>query len=250
MKTKLLVVVLVAITCVTSQLFAQETLAKTAGYDLKKNIKCRVTATETGYFVAFAFHNKPSATQIEIIGKGKRLHEPAVFIKEYSVAATDNTVTEVVSPRDAASGLPTGKRQHSPLTIKSEIDKSSPQLLNAVSSDVAVDDTSASILGGGGAGKAVFKEFTITKRCGGESTQYIVVDSECTIPTGDCPDGTCTLTVDWSWGATNSGSSNTAVVETERSSRAVDFFLKIEDGVCVDHAINTKGAGGNRTKSK
>jgi len=31
----------------------------------------------------------------------------------------------VVSPRDAASGLPTGKRQHHPLVITKEIDKSS-----------------------------------------------------------------------------------------------------------------------------
>lgn len=38
---------------------------------------------------------------------------------------------EVVSPRDAASGLPTGKRQHKPLTITKPLDRSSP-LLNAL----------------------------------------------------------------------------------------------------------------------
>ncbi len=38
---------------------------------------------------------------------------------------------ELVSPRDAATGLPTGKRQHKPLVITKEIDKSTP-LLNAV----------------------------------------------------------------------------------------------------------------------
>jgi type VI secretion system secreted protein Hcp len=35
---------------------------------------------------------------------------------------------EIVSPRDAASGLPTGKRQHKPLVITKELDKSSPLL--------------------------------------------------------------------------------------------------------------------------
>jgi type VI secretion system secreted protein Hcp len=35
---------------------------------------------------------------------------------------------EIVTPRDAASGLPTGKRQHKPLTITKEIDKASPIL--------------------------------------------------------------------------------------------------------------------------
>jgi type VI secretion system secreted protein Hcp len=34
----------------------------------------------------------------------------------------------VVSPRDAASGLPTGKRQHKPFTITKAIDKASPLL--------------------------------------------------------------------------------------------------------------------------
>ena len=42
---------------------------------------------------------------------------------------------EVVSPRDAASGLPTGKRQHQPLTITKEIDKSSPLLMNALTNN-------------------------------------------------------------------------------------------------------------------
>jgi type VI secretion system secreted protein Hcp len=39
---------------------------------------------------------------------------------------------EVISPRDASSGLATGKRQHKPLMILKEIDKSSPLLWNAL----------------------------------------------------------------------------------------------------------------------
>lgn len=39
---------------------------------------------------------------------------------------------EVVSPRDAASGLPTGKRQHKPFTLTKEIDKSSTLLMNVL----------------------------------------------------------------------------------------------------------------------
>ena len=37
---------------------------------------------------------------------------------------------EVVSPRDAASGLPTGKRQHKPMVITKELDKATPLLYN------------------------------------------------------------------------------------------------------------------------
>ena len=39
---------------------------------------------------------------------------------------------EIVSPRDAASGQATGKRQHKPLTIRKEIDKSTPLLMRAI----------------------------------------------------------------------------------------------------------------------
>jgi type VI secretion system secreted protein Hcp len=39
---------------------------------------------------------------------------------------------EILSPRDAASGLPTGKRQHAPLTITKPVDKSTPKLLQAL----------------------------------------------------------------------------------------------------------------------
>lgn len=37
----------------------------------------------------------------------------------------------VASPRDAASGLPTGKRQHKPLTIRKSVDKATPVLAEA-----------------------------------------------------------------------------------------------------------------------
>lgn len=37
----------------------------------------------------------------------------------------------VISPRDPASGLPTGKRQHKPLAILKEVDKASPKLFMA-----------------------------------------------------------------------------------------------------------------------
>jgi type VI secretion system secreted protein Hcp len=39
---------------------------------------------------------------------------------------------EIMSPRDAASGQATGKRQHKPFVITKEIDKSTPLLYNAL----------------------------------------------------------------------------------------------------------------------
>src|SRR5262245_59950712 len=39
---------------------------------------------------------------------------------------------DVVSPRDAASGLPTGKRMHKPFVLTQELDKSVPLLYNVL----------------------------------------------------------------------------------------------------------------------
>ena len=39
---------------------------------------------------------------------------------------------EIVSPRDAASGLPTGKRMHKPFVITKELDKATPILYNVL----------------------------------------------------------------------------------------------------------------------
>lgn len=41
----------------------------------------------------------------------------------------------IISPRDAASGLPTGKRQHMPLVVVKEIDQATPLLFNALAAN-------------------------------------------------------------------------------------------------------------------
>lgn len=46
----------------------------------------------------------------------------------------------VVSPRDAATGLPTGKRQHKPLTVTKPIDKASPILANILYNNENITD--------------------------------------------------------------------------------------------------------------
>lgn len=44
----------------------------------------------------------------------------------------------IISPRDAASGLPTGKRQHKPFVITKELDKSTPLLTKALANNEAL----------------------------------------------------------------------------------------------------------------
>lgn len=47
---------------------------------------------------------------------------------------------EIVSPRDAASGLPTGQRMHKPFVITKTIDKSSPLLAEVLSTNENISD--------------------------------------------------------------------------------------------------------------
>jgi len=67
---------------------------------------------------------------------------------------------QVVSPRDAASGLPTGKRQHKPYVITKEVDKATPLLYNLLCNNENITD---------------FKlEFWQPSRSGRESQYYTV----------------------------------------------------------------------------
>ena len=47
---------------------------------------------------------------------------------------------EIISPRDAASGLPTGKRMHKPFVITKELDKSSPILYQVLCTNENVSE--------------------------------------------------------------------------------------------------------------
>ena len=47
---------------------------------------------------------------------------------------------QVESPRDAASGRATGKRQHKPLTITKEVDKASPLIMAALTQNENITD--------------------------------------------------------------------------------------------------------------
>jgi len=48
----------------------------------------------------------------------------------------------IVSPRDIQSGLPTGQRQHKPLTVTIPLDKSAPLLYNALCTNENVSEMS------------------------------------------------------------------------------------------------------------
>jgi len=57
-------------------------------------------------------------------------------------ATQSSTVKQTITtPRDAASGLPTGKRQHKPVSLTKPIDKASPKLMNRAGYRLCPDGT-------------------------------------------------------------------------------------------------------------
>ena len=134
----------------------------------------------------------------------------------------------VVSPRDVASGQATGKRMHKPfIFLVSSSDNSVTEITSprdAASGQASGKRTAGSPIGGiivkGGKNPG-----------GGQFNKIVVENGEFTLPE-DCPDGEYDMSVSWSWGASNAGSSKRCVAA---------FTLTIQDGVC--HAINTKGTG-------
>jgi type VI secretion system secreted protein Hcp len=67
----------------------------------------------------------------------------------------------ILSPRDATTGLPTGKRQHNPVMIVKEIDKSSPLLMNALVTNETLTKWVLQFYGADVTGKSV-QTYTIT----------------------------------------------------------------------------------------
>ena len=252
---KILAIALIVIASYSNQIFAQETATlktrtksnntneRVSGYDLKKNVKCRVLSTETGCTITFDGIGGITGGVIA----GKKGYDYYKSMSSFSISSSDNSVSEFKSPRDAASGLATGRRMHKPTVISQELDKSSPKLAESVlkgsvssdspPADIAIDEPGVqktTYTGTGmGAGKATFKEFTVTKRCDGKTTKISCPDGECDIPLDDCPNGTCDLVCSWSWGATQQGISTS-------SSGSAGFILEIHDGACTAMAIKEK----------
>ena len=56
------------------------------------------------------------------------------------------TIASVASPKDAASGLSSGKRQHTPVTIVREVDKASPKMMTALGT-VVIDANGETLSG-------------------------------------------------------------------------------------------------------
>jgi hypothetical protein len=126
----------------------------------------------------------------------------------------------IKSPRDAASGMASGKRQHKPTYIVRSSDNSITEAKNP--GDLAAGRSSGT--------KATIQDLSATMACR-KYISIVITDGEFTIPS-DCPDGEHDLSVSWSWGVSNN---------TGRSSKTctVKFKVTMKDGACI--AIDETG---------
>lgn len=262
-KLNFIAIALIVLASYSNQIFAQVAAAKNGPtdfkYDMKKNVKCRVIPTEKGCTIALEYDVKSPRDAASGLATGRRLHKPMIVF--YEVSSSDNSVVELKKPRNPVSGQTiTQKGREGKIAViavshdmvvssdppvslgsssdspPSEIAINEPGVQKVSSSGMGAGKVSVSDLSVTSAGKATFKEFTVTKRCDGKTTKISCPDGECNIPLDDCPNGSCDLVCSWSWGATNSGST----MSSSGSGRcALDFSLDIQDGVCI--AITKKG---------
>lgn len=215
----------------TNQMFAQElaAVAKTAGYDLKKNVKCRVAATADGSSVVFESSVAAPKETASEMATGRRQYTPIRIIKEYRVSATDNSVSQVRRPRDMASGQASGRTLQKGEAIAVATD--------AVSTDLNVSKVNVQDINFVVSNKDIKRELA-------------AMNGECDLP-NDLPDGTYTMTASWSWGMSQSQGTNTGGMSAGRSSDkwcSVDFLIEIKGGSYM--AINEKGLPGEKGPKK
>jgi hypothetical protein len=132
----------------------------------------------------------------------EKVSDPSKVVCTGKIRCGDGTCTidfdqEITSPRDAASGLPTGKRMHKPFTITKELDKSAP-------APIRESPTKSST------GKVSVSDISVILYTKGKSRTLQVVNGLFNMPE-DCDDQDCDLVVSWSWGATQSGSTGGTV---------------------------------------
>lgn len=202
MKTKLIpAAVIILALSVPSVVFGQDALIKTKTKSNQSNDRSAEQNTETCVVKLVSsdsgcdivFLNEPAKSREA--GSGMATGRRMHKPISFAVNSSDNSVSEIKSPRDAASGLATGKR--------------SPG--NPIGG--------LTIKGG--------------KNPGGNQFNGLASNNgQFTLP-ADCPNGEYDLILSWSWGASNSGSSNLNC--------SCHFMLTIVNGACM--AIKTKGTG-------
>jgi len=174
-KQMILIATFVLTLLVSSKVFSQDELVKSKTKSNQSNDRTaeqnsetcvvKIVSSDSGCDIVFV--NEPIKTREAGSGMatGRRMHKPI----SYTVNSSDNSVSELKSPRDASSGQASGRR--SPGTPIGGI----------------------IVKGGKNPGGNQFNGLTVS-------------NGQFNLPS-DCPNGEYDLILSWSWGASNSGNS-------------------------------------------
>jgi hypothetical protein len=177
-KQILIATLLIALLSNTGKLYAQDESSR-KGYEYYRAVSCRISSTDNGAIVSFNY--------------------------------------DVKSPRDAASGQASGKRQHKPFNfIVSASDNAVTETKKVITAPATSSD------------KVSYSDLSVMISLNKGSYMKIPIENGAfTLP--PVKDEDCDMVCSWSWGATNSGSGRCSV----------GFALTFKDGVLM--AINEQG---------
>jgi hypothetical protein len=265
--TNFLAIAIIAVASVTGQVVAQETTeiqkartksnnANERTFDKASPMLMKISPTETGCDIiswSLGASNSSNSSgggmavgkQVrsvtfddnateETAGDQSKIKLKEVFISNHEVSNSDEDEnTEVVSK--IANG-----KHFKEATLSINVDDSQQQSRKGKPQDLhflkKYDNTSP-VLFKTSSGKVSMQDFHFTVKCKGRTIPVTVDNDTCTFPE-DLPDGTYDVVCSWSWGAHQTGTF---------TQKTIDCHLKIENGVCVDMAINEKGTAGTKS---
>lgn len=214
------------VSCISNQVFAQEAILKTRTKSNNTNEKssstnqldCKVRIKPTDNGISIVFDNAIVSPRDAVSGlpTGKRMHKPVSFI----VSPSENTITEVTSTSTMVSG-------QASVTTKSTT--STPEPSNAPGNPIK----GISVKGGRNPGGNI-----------GSFDKIVITDGEFSLP-ADLADGEYEMSISFTYQKIEMGSADS---KNSRSFVSGRFILDIDGGVC--RFIKEKGVSVKNSSSR
>lgn len=214
------------VSCISNQVFAQEAILKTRTKSNNTNEKssstnqldCKVRIKPADNGISIVFDNAIVSPRDAVSGlpTGKRMHKPVSFI----VSPSENTITEVTSTSTMVSG-------QASVTTKSTT--STPEPSNAPGNPIK----GISVKGGRNPGGNI-----------GSFDKIVITDGEFSLP-ADLADGEYEMSISFTYQKIEMGSADS---KNSRSFVSGRFILDIDGGVC--RFIKEKGVSVKNSSSR